>query len=332
MSRSLWLLLGALLAAALVPLLLGGSGLFERLRSFPGGLLILMFGMILLCWNLNALRLRLLLGEHPIGHGQALGVVVATEFAICATPGGAGGPLTMMALLMRRGVRPAQGTAIYTVDQLSDLLVFVCALLGILAYALSHAFSAHVGWLLGGSAALLGGALLVLALLGRYHHAVLRGLGRSAARFGVGARRRLHLARKLLAFRNALRASLRRPPAVLLGVFALTAAHWLLRYSVLYLALVGLGHAIPWAWTFLVQMLALTAGQLSLLPGGAGGAELASAALLAPMVGKSTAAAAILIWRAVTYYFYLIAGAPVFLHLAGRPLLERLLRPRAGRP
>ncbi len=62
MSRSLWLLLGALLAAALGPLLLGGSGLFERLRSFPGGLLILMFGMILLCWNLNALRLRLLLG------------------------------------------------------------------------------------------------------------------------------------------------------------------------------------------------------------------------------------------------------------------------------
>ncbi|WP_287030763.1 lysylphosphatidylglycerol synthase transmembrane domain-containing protein [Pseudomonas sp. UBA6310] len=330
MSRSLWLLLGALLGAALVPLLLGGSGLFERLRTFPGGTLALMFAMILLCWNLNALRLRLLLGDHPIGHSQALGVVVATEFAICATPGGAGGPLTMMALLMRRGVRPAQGTAIYTVDQLSDLLVFVCALLGILAYALSHAFNAHVGWLLGSSAALLGGALLALALLGRYHHGALRGLGRLAGRVGIDARRRLHLARKLLAFRNALRASLRRPPRVLLGVFALTAAHWLLRYSVLYLTLAGLGNAIPWAWTFLVQMLALTAGQLSLLPGGAGGAELASAALLAPMVGKSTAGAAILIWRAVTYYFYLIAGAPVFLHLAGRPLLERLMRSRSS--
>jgi uncharacterized protein (TIRG00374 family) len=328
MSRGLWLLLGALLTAALVPLLLGGSGLFQRLLAFPSGLLILMFGMILLCWNLNALRLRLLLGEHPIRHRQALGVVIATEFAICATPGGAGGPLTMMALLMRRGVRAAQGTAIYTVDQLSDLLVFACALLGILAYALSHAFSAHVGWLLGSSAAMLGGALLGLALLGRYHHAVLRFLGALAGRLGMSPRRRIRWARKVLVFRNALRASLHRPPRILLSVFALTAAHWLLRYSVLYLTLIGLEHALPWAWTFLVQMLALTAGQLSLLPGGAGGAELASAALLTPMVGKSTAAAAILIWRAVTYYFYLIAGAPVFLHLAGRPLLERLVRHR----
>lgn len=326
--RGLWLLCGALLTATLVPLLLGGSELFQRLLAFPSGLLLLMFGMILLCWNLNALRLRLLLGEHPIHHRQALGVVVATEFAICATPGGAGGPLTMMALLMRRGVRAAQGTAIYTVDQLSDLLVFACALLGILAYALSHAFSAHVGWLLGSSAAMLGGALLGLGLLGRYHHAVLRFLGGLAGRLGMSPRRRVRWTRRVLVFRNALRTSLHRPPRVLLGVFALSAAHWLLRYSVLYLALVGLDHALPWAWTFLVQMLALTAGQLSLLPGGAGSAELASAALLTPMVGKSTAAAAILIWRAVTYYFYLIAGAPVFLHLAGRPLLERLVRYR----
>ncbi|MOA66091.1 hypothetical protein D3C78_1927260 [compost metagenome] len=51
-----------------------------------------------------------------------------------------------------------------------------------------------------------------------------------------------------------------------------------------------------------------------------------SAALLAPMVGKSTAAAAILIWRAVTYYFYLIAGGPVFLLMLGRPLLKKLMK------
>jgi uncharacterized membrane protein YbhN (UPF0104 family) len=44
------------------------------------------------------------------------------------------------------------------------------------------------------------------------------------------------------------------------------------------------------------------------------------------MVGKSTAAAAILIWRIVTYYFYLVAGGPVFLLMVGRPLLIKLLR------
>jgi hypothetical protein len=65
-------------------------------------------------------------------------------------------------------------------------------------------------------------------------------------------------------------------------------------------------------------MLSLSAGQFSLLPGGAGAAELTSATLLTPLVG-STAAAAILIWRAVTYYFYLLAGGPVFVCLLARP-------------
>ncbi len=65
---------------------------------------------------------------------------------------------------------------------------------------------------------------------------------------------------------------------------------------------------------------------MSLTPGGAGSTELASAALLAPWVGPSTAAAAILIWRLVTFYFYLLVGAPVFLHLLGRALWQRLGR------
>ena len=109
-------------------------------------------------------------------------------------------------------------------------------------------------------------------------------------------------------------------------VFTLTCAHWSLRYSVLYLVLRGLGVELSWIPSFLVQMLSLSAGQFSLLPGGAGAAELTSASLLSPLVGSSTAAAAILIWRAVTYYFYLLAGGPVFVCLLARPLLERWRR------
>ena len=94
----------------------------------------------------------------------------------------------------------------------------------------------------------------------------------------------------------------------------------------LYLVLRGLGVELSWIPSFLVQMLSLSAGQFSLLPGGAGAAELTSASLLSPLVGSSTAAAAILIWRAVTYYFYLLAGGPVFVCLLARPLLERWRR------
>ncbi len=328
MNRSAWLLLGALLAAALVPLLLGGTGLFERLLRFPPGLLLGMLGMVLAGWYLNAWRLRLLVGRRTLGQRRALGIVVATEFAICATPGGAGGPLTAMALLMRQGVTPARGTATYAVEQLSDLLFFACALVGVLIYAMTHAFNAYVGSLLGFSAALLLGVLILLGLLGRFHRQVFRFNGWLVRHLGMRAKRRRRWARKVLGFRNALLDCFRLPRRVLLGVFVLTTLHWLLRFSVLYLTLRGLQSEIAWAWTFVVQILALTAGQLSLLPGGAGSAELASAALLTPMVGKSSTAAAILIWRFVTYYFYLIVGAPVFLQLAGRPLLNRLMRSR----
>lgn len=330
MSRRWWLLLGALLAAAMIPLLLGGSGLFERLMRFPPGLLLTMLGMIILGWYLNSLRLRLLVGRRRLGHRRALGIVIATEFAICATPGGAGGPLTMMALLLRQGVAPAKGTATFAVEQLTDLLFFACALVGVLIYAVTHSLNTYIASLLGFSAALLIGLMVLLALLGRFHRQVFLLNGWLVERLGMKAHRKRYWARKVLSFRNALLECFRLPRSILLGVFVLTTLHWLLRYSVLYLTLQGLGNQLAWAWTFIVQLLALTAGQLSLLPGGAGSAELASAALLTPLVGKSTAAAAILIWRFVTYYFYLIAGAPLFIHLAGRPLFNRLVRARNG--
>lgn len=315
MSRRWWLLAGALVVAALVPILLGGSGLLERLRSFPPGLLLLMLGMIIVGWYLNALRLRLLVGRRRLGQHRAVGIVIATEFAICATPGGAGGPLTMMALLLRHGVPPAKGTATYAVEQLTDLLFFACALVGVLIYAVTHSLNTYIASLLGVSAALLIGLMVLLALLGRFHRQVFLLNGWLIGRLGVKGARQRRWAKKALSFRNAVLECFRLPLSILLSVFVLTTLHWLLRYSVLYFTLLGLDKSLAWAWTFIVQMLALTAGQLSLLPGGAGSAELASAALLAPFVGKSTAAAAILIWRFVTYYFYLIAGAPLFLYL-----------------
>ncbi|MGV8514907.1 lysylphosphatidylglycerol synthase domain-containing protein, partial [Pseudomonas aeruginosa] len=76
--------------------------------------------------------------------------------------------------------------------------------------------------------------------------------------------------------------SLRLPKRRLLAVFLLSSTHWLLRFSVLDLTLRGLGVDIQWAWTFLIQMVSLSAGQLSLIPGGA--------AVDLPIMGASRAA------------------------------------------
>ncbi|QCI10940.1 flippase-like domain-containing protein [Pseudomonas putida] len=327
MNRLGWLGL-ALLFAMLVPALLGGDELLPRLKAFDGGLLTSLLGMILLCWVINAVRLRLLLGQHgaQLGRVRSLGVVMATEFAICTTPGGSGGPLTLMALLARDRIGPARSGAVFAMDQLNDLVFFFCAMLAIAGYALFHSLGRSQQGMLLGSAMLLCSALAVIIVLLRYRHGVMRFNGQLLRKLGMSPRRRLRWARKLLRFIGALAQTWRLPKRTLALVFALTCAHWSLRYSVLYLVLRGLGVELAWIPSFLVQMLSLSAGQFSLLPGGAGAAELTSASLLAPLVGSSTAAAAILIWRAVTYYFYLLAGGPVFVCLVARPLLERRRR------
>ncbi|QGA51760.1 lysylphosphatidylglycerol synthase transmembrane domain-containing protein [Pseudomonas brassicacearum] len=329
MKRLIWLG-AALLTALLVPLLVGGGEMWSRVQRFPLSLLLAMLGMIVLCWGLNSMRLRLLLGEHRgrIGGLKSIGVVMATEFALCATPGGSGGPLTLMALLARNGVRPAHGSAVFAMDQLSDLLFFLCALVGILFYALFQNLSQRMEWMLALSAISLSGGLFGCVLVARYHRKLILLGARLLHHLRVKAVTRRRWARKILNFLAAFTDTLKLPKQTLFQVFGLTCLHWALRYSVLYLVLKGLGADLQWAWTFLVQMLSLSAGQFSLLPGGAGATELTSAALLAPMVGKSTAAAAILIWRAVTYYFYLVAGGPVFFLMVGRPLLKKLIRLR----
>lgn len=327
MKRIAWLVVG-LLAAVLIPFLLGGGDIFQRLRSFPFPLLMAMFGMIILCWGLNTLRLRLLLGEsaRQLSVSKSLGLIMASEFAYCATPGGSGGPLTLMAVLARNGVGPAKGSAVFATDQLSDLVFFLVALVGIMFYALFHSLSERMEWLLGFSAVLVVGSLTLFVGFARFHRQVIKFNGRVLRRFNAKPSTCRRWARKVLHFRDALAETWKMPRQRLLAVFVLTCVHWGLRYSILYLALQGLGVNVQWAWTFLIQMLSLTAGQFSLLPGGAGTAELTSAALLAPMVGKSTAAAAILIWRTVTYYFYLVVGGPIFLLMVGKPLLKRLMR------
>lgn len=326
MSRAWWLLLG-LIGASLIPLALGGREMLDHVLALPLDKLLIMFGMICLCWLINAQKLRVLLNGRAgeIGKVRSVGIIMASEFAFYATPGGTGGPLTLMALLARHGMRPAHSSAIFAVDQLSDLLFFLCALAAVLVWALSHSVSPNLETSLITSGVLLGGIFFGVVLLARFQRRVIKANGRLFQRLGMKPRTRLHWARKALHFRDTLVSCLRQPKRRLALIFFFTCCHWILRFSVLYITLKALGVDLHWAWAFLIQLLSLAAGLATLLPGGAGGTELTSAALLAPLVGKSTAAAAILIWRVVTYYFYLVMGAPVFALMAGRPLLRKLI-------
>lgn len=315
-----------------LPLILGGGQALVLLRDFPLDRLLLLLGMIFVGWNLNAGRVRLLaagMGAR-LGQRSALGTVMAAEFAICATPGGAGGPITYAFLLARKGMGASQSVALYAADQLMDLFFFLTALIGLSLYWLLAPQELRMAWQLVMLAVLvLGGMAVVLAVM-RYYRKVLLLAGRVLRHLRVSPRTRHRLARRAIEFRHSLALIRSYSRRRLFAVYLLCAGHWLLRYSVLYLVVQALGAAMSWPYAFLVQMLSLGAGQAALLPGGSGGAEASGTVLLAPYLGTATAAAAILVWRFVTFYWYLIAGAPVFAVLAGRPLWRRLTQRQAS--
>jgi len=322
-----------------IPLGLGGETLLQVLGGVHATHLAGMLALIGLAWNLNAGRVRLLvggIGARQFGQGEALAVVMATEFAICATPGGAGGPPTYSYLLRRKGIAAVDGLALYTVDQLLDMVFFLTAMGVFLLYDLLVPSELHLGWqllLLG--VLLMSGLLLVFAVVRRYRRLLLF-VGRLLRWLGVGARGRKRVMRRLLEYRRGLLEVGGFSAWRLWGLYASCTGHWLLRYSILYLAVREVGGELGWIHAFLVQMLSLTAGYATFLPGGSGGAEVGASMLLLPHLGSAQAAASILLWRFCTFYWYLIAGAPVFVHLAGGPVWRQIRRsmvpgPVAGR-
>ncbi len=321
------LLLVALVAPLVLTSLAGGSQAFEHVARFPIGLLLLMIAMAVLCWNLNAARLRLMLNGRAgtLGQRGALGIELAAKCALCATPGGSGGPATLLLLLAQRGFSPSKGTAVFLIDQGCDLLFFLLMLSGLVAMSVvGDAQWPHQGLVqlsLLGLALLAVGVSLIIGYLPRLLRSRRQWLTCMLA--WVSPSRRRWLVRRLLRCRYALRMTLALPKATLVAMLVLTALHWLLRYSLLYLAVIGVGGHADWLWTFLTQMLAMAASQFSFLPGGAGAAEVGVGSLLLPLMGREQAAAAVLVWRLISYHLYLAAGAPLLLLYSARMLRQR---------
>lgn len=323
---ALAVLLAALLLGISVPILLGRGSLLSALSRFPPEVLLLMLGIIFLAWNFNAGRLRLMLGGMGIRLKQrkALAIGMSTEFAICATPGGTGGPLTYAWMLKRQSLSMTRGAALYVLDQLFDMLFFALAVLAFGIYWLIFPSDIHLGWQL----CLLGAFLFLgLGLAGwliNHNRTVLLATGRLLARIGIKEHYRRRLARRVLDFHQGLSLVKGYARWRLLMIYLLCAGHWLLRYSILYITALSLHAPIDWSYAFLVQMLSLSAGQATFMPGGSGGAEATGSLLLLPYMDPGTAAATVLIWRFVTFYWYLIAGGVVFATVAGRPLWRTL--------
>jgi len=331
--RLVLLLTLALLVSLVLPVLVGGRAVLTRLPELPWSIVLILIGMVLLGWLFNSFRLRLLAGGMGarLPFGWSYVAVVATEFAAAASPAGAGGALTYVALLRRHGVRTAHSAAMYAIDHFMDGVFFAVAFpLALVSLALDGGFS-QPGWLVAVTLVLFGcGSLLFWGVLHR-HRWLIRQFGRLIRPLKLSRHRRRRLARWLIQFRHGVQMVLRLPPAKLLLLFMFCAGHWLLRYSILAVVISAIGASVPWSYLFAVQGVLLLFGQISLLPGGVGGVEIGYAALLAPFLSSESIGLSLLLWRLMTYHFYLVVGLPVFLGLLGGHAWRLLAPQRSSR-
>ncbi|MEJ2479770.1 MAG: lysylphosphatidylglycerol synthase transmembrane domain-containing protein [Acidihalobacter sp.] len=327
MKRYLTIAALSLLLSVAIPLVYGGAGVVPQLAHVSPWLIVGALGMILVGWCFNAARLRLLLSGVACAapRRRALATVVATEFAGVASPAGVGGPLTYVYLLHRQGLSTAHAASLYAIDQITDLTFFATALpLALVMFTfdqqLEHPILLAVLLLI-----LLTGGVGMLWGLMRHYRGMLRFFGRLLRRLQVSHQHRRKTARWIIQFRHGIALLLGMPWQRLILLYGFCMGHWLMRYSVLPVILLGLGHAVPWSYLFVIQGMLLFAGQLSFLPGGTGSVEVGFAALLAPWLAPEPLALALVLWRFATFYWYLLAGAPVFLMSAGGATRRLLL-------
>jgi uncharacterized protein (TIRG00374 family) len=319
LKRTSILIALTLIVGAAVPAFIGGWELLPALERLPVRIWQLAAVSVAMSWLLNASRLCLVvrgLGRR-LSLPRAIGNVMAIEFATNATPAGGGGALAYVYLLAQRGLSSSQAAAMYALDQVLDLTFFLAALLVITPLLLTAPSETHLVWQIATLLTLLLGGCLLLWLMARDYRRVLLWAGRLLHHLRISVARRRQLARWILRFRQGLGLLLGLERWRLGLVYLLCACHWLLRYSILFWIVRGLGERVPWSYLFLTQMLSFGAGQFTLLPGGSGGVEIGFSAMLAPWLPAATLAAALLAWRCATYYWLLLTGAGPFLLLVG---------------
>ena len=325
-----WLILLSIALSLAVPLAYGGAAVLSALRELPAAVFALLLFMAVLSWLFSAARLRLLtraLGVR-LSANYAVSAIIASEFAAVTTPLGSGSLPVHVLLLSRRGLGAGRTIAVMAMDRVMDLIFFVTALpIAFVSFGLASGHGDVPRWGAIAGALLLSSLCLLYALI-RRHRSLVMYLGRAIGLVPGLKNRRRRLARMFIQFHNSMRLLFKMGRGPLAALYILCMSHWLIRYSILPVLLWAAGHTVPWSYLFFAQGLALFVGQMSMLPGGGGGVELALSILLRPYLTPAVTAASLLGWRFITFHCSLLAGALVFPWLMGRRPAHRIANAR----
>jgi uncharacterized protein (TIRG00374 family) len=317
-----------------VPLVVGGLGQFKLLSRLSWSSATALLFLIFVSWASNALRLRLLLGTtgRRLGFWEGTMITISAEFAGNTTPGAVGLPLTYAFLLHKLKLSFGGSMGMVSLIILADV-IFYGTLMPLAAVFLFIEKTPHTSRMVVMVAfAVIGGSFILWVLI-RYYRPVCLHVCRQMGRVRWFASRRYRLARTTVDYLRALRVLRGMPWSRRVGLYLVTLGYWVPRYMLLVVVIAAVGETtVPFTYLFLMQGLLNLGGQLIILPGGAGGVDMAYFVLMSPYLSPQTIGLTLILWRVYTYYLCLVVGAPIFLLKTGEAARDLLSKRRSEKP
>lgn len=312
------------LANVAISLLGTDRTLLASLDELPRGYLLIGVVLTLVPWLSGTLRLLLwtrFLG-HPLPMREAVRITLAVDLGAALSPTAVGGEAFKWGLLVRRGMPPGTAASLALLPKVEDGIFFAFALpvaLVISAPWRMPAVRGLAGQVPGelGAVVVIGVVILLLSWIGV--RLLLGGaLGRPARWGGLRflARIRRRFGRTWDDARAVYREVWRRGKGRMAVALALTAMHWIARYSVVIALFAFLAVPVDPVLVWALQWLVFTLMSFVPSPGAAGGAEAAFSLVHATLLPAGVLGLATAGWRLLTFYVPVALAAVLF------PLLE----------
>ena len=240
----------------------------------------------------------------------ALRTTLAGDFGGSITPARSGAEPARFLVLAEAGV-PTSSALVVLFAELFFEALSLATVVVVVAIVFRHAgvvLGALVG-VVGGYSAFVIGLALAAVVLSRRH--VNDEAPTWARRLGLGGRRWVVISRWFAQIRSTVDSVRHIDMRWAFGSYTMSVIHVAMRLCVLPALVLGAGARAPLAPLALWPLGLLYGAAVVPAPGGGGAVELAFRAALAPVIGPSLFAAALLWWRFYTFYIYILLGAIV---------------------
>lgn len=316
-GRTLLLLIALVTVGLAIPLILGGEQAYRLVLNLPMMAFLKLLAAMAIVWNLNLIRLLLLLDgqSHELGYWRMFRIYLATEFVSKTTPAGSGAPFAAVSLLSRHGVRPATCLAVFGVAACMDAVILALCITAFVVAGFTSLLGDNIALSVVVLAAVMGLIIGSSYLLFARHKLLITVADIILKSVRIQDARRRKVKRLVTSLHRALTNIARLPPWRLAMSWGAGLLYWVIYLSTLYMTVVALGGMISWGEAGFIQMIAMGIGHMLMVPGGAGGTEISGALLLNPLLGVTLTASVILVWRFLMLHLYLMAGGLSLLSL-----------------